>query len=155
MLRLLSLLSIWLLLPQSSQTDDFVQQINELSNKSIDVPMTRHDQSLIYISYVVFGQNEEGYYCNYTIENQDNKHNILTQKIVSFDAIKSISLNKKIDKNSKAKLLQIVFSESVVSQTFNNRENNVTTFAIPFSGTAEDYQLLVHAIQKLQFKKSK
>ena len=153
MIRLFFILTILYSIPQSSQIGEIVKRINEISNKSVDLPMTRYDNSIVYISDVEFGQTNEGYYCNYLIGENKNQRKQITQKIVNFNSIKNISVSKKNSENSKVKLLQITLSKPIVKQTFNNKENFVTIFAITFLDSEEDYNLLVNSIKKLQSKK--
>ena len=153
MIRLFFILTILYSIPQSSQIGEIVKRINEISNKSVDLPMTRYDNSIVYISDVEFGQTNEGYYCNYLIGENKNQRKQITQKIVNFNSIKNISVSKKNSENSKVKLLQITLSKPIVKQTFNNKENFVTIFAIAFLDSEEDYNLLVNSIKKLQSKK--
>ena len=152
MIRFFCILTILFSTRKSLQTDEIIKRINEISNKSVELPMTRYDNSIVYISEVEFGYTNEGYYCNYKIRVNKNQRSQLTQKIVNFKSIKNISISKKITENSKVKLLQITFNRSIVTQTFNNKQNSVTTFAIPFLDSEEDYNTLVNSLKNLQLK---
>lgn len=150
MIRLFCILSIMFSSSLSSQTSEIVKKINEISKKCVEIPMTRYDNSIVYINDVEFGQTKYGYYCNYNIGESKNKLLRLKQQIINFNSIQNISISKKNTENSKVKLLQITFNKSVVFQNFNNKEDSVAIFAIPFLNSEEDYKLLVNYIKKLK-----